>query len=252
MHRPMGDLLKLIWWAVIGLFRSRASLEAEILTLRHQLNVLRRKVAEAAHFQQFRSSGLCHPLSICAAHCERLGDRGAGDRHPMASCRFSFVLAMEVEMSRRQAKGPARNSPTDPRHEPGQPALGRSQDPWRTPQAWHRRWSDLGRQIHGKAQEAAIPRLEDIPAQPCRWHRIDRSVCRSDDLIPTALWLVDFAARSTPNLMAGSDGAPDGGMDCPATYRGLRLGTRAEVHHPRSRLRLRRVFQTAASRHGHS
>ena len=38
----MEDMLKLIWWAVIGLFRSRASLEAEILTLRHQLNVLRR------------------------------------------------------------------------------------------------------------------------------------------------------------------------------------------------------------------
>ena len=26
----MGDMLKLIWWLVIGLFRSRASLEAEI------------------------------------------------------------------------------------------------------------------------------------------------------------------------------------------------------------------------------
>jgi hypothetical protein len=39
----MGDILKLIWWAVIGLFRSKTSLEAEILTLRHQLNVLRRK-----------------------------------------------------------------------------------------------------------------------------------------------------------------------------------------------------------------
>ena len=38
----MGDMLKLIWRAVIGLFRSRASLEAEILILRHQLNVLRR------------------------------------------------------------------------------------------------------------------------------------------------------------------------------------------------------------------
>jgi hypothetical protein len=43
MLRPMGDMLKLIWWAVIGLFRSRVSLEAEILTLRHQLTVLRRK-----------------------------------------------------------------------------------------------------------------------------------------------------------------------------------------------------------------
>src|SRR5216683_7626688 len=39
----MGDLFRLIWYALIGLFRSRAELEAEILVLRHQLNVLRRK-----------------------------------------------------------------------------------------------------------------------------------------------------------------------------------------------------------------
>jgi transposase InsO family protein len=39
----MGDLLKLIWYAVAGLFRSRAALQTEVLVLRHQLNVLRRK-----------------------------------------------------------------------------------------------------------------------------------------------------------------------------------------------------------------
>ena len=49
----MGDVLKLIWWAVIGLFRSRASLEAEILTLRHQLNVLRRKSQKRLAFSNF-------------------------------------------------------------------------------------------------------------------------------------------------------------------------------------------------------
>jgi hypothetical protein len=38
MLRLMADMLKLIWWAIIGLFRSRASLEAEIVALRHQLN----------------------------------------------------------------------------------------------------------------------------------------------------------------------------------------------------------------------
>ena len=53
MHSPMGDLLKLIWWAVTGLFRSRASLEAEILTLRHQLNVLRRKSPKRLAFSNF-------------------------------------------------------------------------------------------------------------------------------------------------------------------------------------------------------
>jgi transposase InsO family protein len=39
----MGDLIRLLWFVVTGLFRSRAVLQAEILVLRHQLNVLRRK-----------------------------------------------------------------------------------------------------------------------------------------------------------------------------------------------------------------
>src|SRR5262249_15181900 len=39
----MSDLCRLIWSALIGLFRSRIALEAEILVLRQQLNVLRRK-----------------------------------------------------------------------------------------------------------------------------------------------------------------------------------------------------------------
>ena len=39
----MVELFKLLCSAVIGLFRSRASLEAENVALRHQLNVLRRQ-----------------------------------------------------------------------------------------------------------------------------------------------------------------------------------------------------------------
>jgi len=39
----MRGLCSLIWCAVVGLVRSRVALQAEILVLRHQLNVLRRK-----------------------------------------------------------------------------------------------------------------------------------------------------------------------------------------------------------------
>jgi hypothetical protein len=38
----MRDLCRLIGWVVVDLFRSRVALEAEILTLRQQINVLRR------------------------------------------------------------------------------------------------------------------------------------------------------------------------------------------------------------------
>jgi hypothetical protein len=46
----MRDAFSLIWLALIGLFRSRASLQVEILTLRHQLNVLRRKSPQRLTF----------------------------------------------------------------------------------------------------------------------------------------------------------------------------------------------------------
>jgi hypothetical protein len=46
----MGDLCSLIWRVVVGLFRSRAALQAEILVLRHQLNVLRRKSPKRTAF----------------------------------------------------------------------------------------------------------------------------------------------------------------------------------------------------------
>jgi hypothetical protein len=46
----MRDICSLIWWALVGLFRLRTSLEAEILLLRHQLNVLRRNAPQRMAF----------------------------------------------------------------------------------------------------------------------------------------------------------------------------------------------------------
>ena len=60
MLTPMGDGLKLIWWAIIRLVRSRVSLEAEILSLRHQLNVLDIATGEASD-----SEPTCAPATCC-------------------------------------------------------------------------------------------------------------------------------------------------------------------------------------------
>jgi hypothetical protein len=53
MLLPMEDVLKLVWWAVIAMFQSRASLEVEILTLQHHLDVLRRKSPQRPAFSWF-------------------------------------------------------------------------------------------------------------------------------------------------------------------------------------------------------
>ena len=46
----MREACSLIWMALVGLFRSRASLGAEILVLRHQINVLRRNSSKRQTF----------------------------------------------------------------------------------------------------------------------------------------------------------------------------------------------------------
>jgi hypothetical protein len=49
----MRDLLDLIRWLLLGLVRSRRSLEAENLALRHQLNVLRRSAPKRPVLSNF-------------------------------------------------------------------------------------------------------------------------------------------------------------------------------------------------------
>jgi hypothetical protein len=95
----MGDLLKLIWYAVAGLFRSRAALQTEVLALRHQLNVLRRA-----------------PKQVTVRNIDRLalspGSRGvgrgenpqAGDHHQMASRWVPSLVALEIKAARRSTR----------------------------------------------------------------------------------------------------------------------------------------------------
>jgi hypothetical protein len=64
----MQDLLNLIRWTLLGLFRSKSSLEAEILALRHQLNVLRRTSPRRPLFSNFDRMIFRLPVSDRAAY----------------------------------------------------------------------------------------------------------------------------------------------------------------------------------------
>jgi hypothetical protein len=110
----MRDVFSLIWLALIGLFRSRASLQVEILTLRHQLNVLRRKSPQRLTFTSIDrlvfaglyrlAPGVLDALKIVRpetvirwhrAGSERIGagnqDRAAAGRRPRWRSVISFA-----------------------------------------------------------------------------------------------------------------------------------------------------------------
>jgi transposase InsO family protein len=101
------------------------------------------------------------------------------------------------------------------------------------PQARHRYRTDERGQVHGQAKGAAIPRLEDIPPQPRGWDRRDGSVRRTDNLISSALRLVDCGAWSTANFMVWRHSASDRRMDRKSDHGSLRLETSSPLSHSR-------------------
>src|SRR6185503_13354141 len=125
----MLDLCRLIWRMFTDLFRSRATLEAEILVLRQQINVLRRGVPRKLAFnpidrlifiglyrllpQTCRALAIVKPDTVIRWH-------RAGFRSPL-----------------RPTDGAVGKSPADPRDEPRQPVVGSAENPWRVAQAWH-------------------------------------------------------------------------------------------------------------------
>jgi hypothetical protein len=67
----MREACSLVWLALVGLFRSQAWLEAEILILRHQLKI---QITEAAEFQHFGSVDICWAVSFGAKYSKGSGD----------------------------------------------------------------------------------------------------------------------------------------------------------------------------------
>jgi hypothetical protein len=114
---------------VVSPFRTKARLEAEIILLRHQLNVLRRRVPSNPKLAVARPIGLCLALSPVSVGVERCDNCPTGDRHSMASDGLSTVLALEVTRSRWAAEGSGGDPPVDPGDEPGQPAVGSAAKP---------------------------------------------------------------------------------------------------------------------------
>src|SRR5258705_4116837 len=225
----MMDLVRLIVWTVVDLLRSRAALEAEILTLRQQIIVLQRTASKRQTF-----SAIDRWMFVCLYRLL------SGVRDALSIVKPETVVKWPRAGFRlywRWKSKPRGGRPTvpleirKPRDEHCQSSVGSASDPWRTPQARHRYRTNQRGQVHGQAKSPAIPRLEDVPSQSCRRHRRDGSVRRTDNLIWSALRLVDCGAWSTADFMVLRHSTSDRRLDRKSDHGSLRLGTSSPLSH---------------------
>src|SRR5207344_2055419 len=154
----MRDVCSFIWLALIGLFRSRALLQAEILTLRHQLNVLRRK----------------SPQRLTFTSMDRLVFAGLYRLAPGVLDALKIVRPETVVRWHRAGFRAYWRWKSRPRS--GRPKtpleirqlireiVGRTTDSWRASQARHRCRTNHRCKVYGEGKATAVPRVEDIPS----------------------------------------------------------------------------------------
>jgi hypothetical protein len=111
----MLDLCKLIFGALIDLLRPRATLEAEIVVLRHQINVLRRaspKRVPLGSIDRMILGGLCRLFPKVYDALAIIRPDTVIRWH-----RADFRLYWRWKSRRRRGRCAVGNSPADPRDE---------------------------------------------------------------------------------------------------------------------------------------
>ena len=218
------DLCKLIWWAFIGLFRLRVALVAENLALRQQINVLRRTAPKRPRFGSIDRLIFVSPFRGLSTARDALAIV-----QPATVIRWHRAGFKPIGVGNRELAGGRPTVPLEVRRliramSLANPALGRTADAWRTPQARHRRRADECDEIYGAQEATTVSGLEDVSPQSRGWDCCDGSVRGANNFVSASLWLADPAPRSPPRLMDGRDGTPDCRVDRPPAYGSLRMG----------------------------
>src|SRR5213595_1160779 len=103
----MRDLLNLIRWMLLGLFRSRTSLRAENLALRHQLNVLHRSSPLVAARRQAEHS--TDRLGVLEAG-RNIDRRTEGQRDQRSDTGYAHETAADVILAHDSEQSTMQNA----------------------------------------------------------------------------------------------------------------------------------------------
>lgn len=220
--------------------RGRASLELELIALRHQVTVLRRlrpgrpKLCRADRLlwvwlcriwpQAFYVMVLVKPATVIQWH--RKGFRLYWRWRSRAGQPERPRVAMETRDRIRQMST-------------ANPLWGRAPDPWPTPQARFRGEPGHRRQIHAVATQGPFPELAQLPAQPHARYRGRRHVRCRDRGVSVALHRNRTRPRPTTDHSLQCHAEPNPGVARSSNDRGLSLGHLASL----STAGLRRVIR---------
>jgi len=210
----MSDLCRLIWCALIGLFRPRAALEAEILVLRHQLNVLRRKSPKRLAF------GNVDRLVFTALYRVAPGVLDALKilkpqtviRWHRAGFRAYWRWKSRPRGGRPKTRADIRQLIRD---------MSVANPLWGAPRI-HGELLKLGIDIGQTTVAKYMARRRRPPsqgwktfsAQSCRRHCVDGFVRSPNDLVSAVVWISDPAAFPPRACVAGCDRTPECPLDC--------------------------------------
>src|SRR5262249_51166159 len=142
-------------------FKSRRRLKAEILVLRHQLNILQQRAPRRLHL---RWADRAIFIWLYRRFPRILDAITSSDRDgcAVASNGLCRTLEMEIASPATDWQGGARS---DPKIELREPAVGCSQDPRRTAQTGHQCRAVHGFDLHGVEAGPAVAELENVPLQ---------------------------------------------------------------------------------------
>src|SRR5438128_6905188 len=213
-------------------FKSRRRLEAEILILRHQLNVLRRAPRRGLNLR-WVDRALFIWLYRC---CPRILD--------------AITIVRPETVVRWHRKGFVASWRWRSRSSGGRPRIAKEvrdlirrmsfENPlWGATKIhgellnWHRGRPVHGFDLYGAPAGSAIADLEDLPSQSYGGDCIDRSVCCSNDYVSTAIRISCSEPRTAALVVVRGDPQSDGGVVSTANYRSVPVGQHTEISHPR-------------------
>ena len=240
----MSDLCKLIFGAVIDLLRSRAMLEAEMLVLRQQISVLRRANPERLPFgsidrlilggvcrlfpKMYDALAIVRPDTVIRWHRAgfrlywRWKSRRRCGRSPVSLEIRRLIREMSIANGCRERRGSMVSF-----------------------SSWHRCRPDQRRQVYGAEEGTSLAGVEDVPSQPGGWHCRNGPLRRANNLVPTALWVVDHGPWPPADPVVWGHRASNGRMDRQSADRGVWLGENPSLPDQGPRWRLRRDIHTS-------